>query len=218
MIALIIVCMMGAGVAGMCWALEPLGFRGIHKDWLVQTEAATLVQFSDHILIARFLDETTYETPNSPYSHPNSPTSFVDLHRRFEVVESLKGDFGAGDIAHVGGHVGLYKRDAQGELQFRRQESNTFAADDTYVLFLNRRFARQPPDLDVGIGIWTTTEGLGVARVDSQGRLSFETNTYYRAALKDMDLKPVDGSGAPFELTIDGIRELVATGLSPDQP
>ena len=48
--------------------------------------------------------------------------------------------------------------------------------------------------------------------MDEQGRLSFQTDQFYRNALRDMDLKPVPGSGAPFELTTHDVQRLVALG------
>ena len=46
--------------------------------------------------------------------------------------------------------------------------------------------------------------------MDAQGRLSLQVNSYSRAALNDLGFKPVTGSGAPFELTTNDVRELVA--------
>ena len=207
-----------AGIIGLLWASEPLGLRVTHRDWFVPVDADSLVHFSDHIVIARYLDEAFFKTPNPPHVPSDSPTSLIDVYRRFEVAESLKGNFGPGDTVLVGWSAGYYRRNEKEEGQFVPREAGVFSPGETYVLFLTRYRGRRPPDLVPGPRIWQTRDGLGVARTDSQGRLSFETNTYYRAALKDMGLKPVPGSGAPFELTIDGIRELVATGLSPDQP
>ena len=54
--------------------------------------------------------------------------------------------------------------------------------------------------------------------MDARGHLSFQGNSYYRAALKDLGFKPVTGSGAPFELTTSDVRELVASDyVSPNQ-
>ena len=207
-----------ASVPTMLALSNCLGLRGVHKDWFVAVDAGSLVQFSDQIVIARYLDETFFKTPNAPHLHPSSPASFLDVYRRFEVVEALKGDFGAGDRALVGWEAGYYERDEDEEGEFVPRESRPFSQGETYVLFLTRSVGRRPADLDSGARVWQPRAGLGVARVDSQGQLSFETDAYYRAALKDMDLKPVDGSGAPFELTIDGIRGMVATGPGTGSP
>ncbi len=187
-----------------------MGLRGSHKDWFVAVDAGSLVQFSDHIVIARYLDEAFYKTPNSPDSHPNSTASFIEVYRRFEVAEVLKGDFRNGDTVMVGWKAGYYRRNQDEEGKFVPREVGPFSPGQTYVLFLTPFLGRRPPDLDSGVRVWTPRTGVGIARADSQGRLVFETNAYYRAALKDMGLKPVEGSGAPFELTIDNIRELVS--------
>ena len=49
--------------------------------------------------------------------------------------------------------------------------------------------------MDVGIRIWRTPEGLEVAQSDPEGRLTFQTTRYYQAALNDVGLKPIQGSG-----------------------
>ena len=67
------------------------------------------------------------------------------------------------------------------------------------------------PSGDRAISVWPTPRGLNVAAVDAQGRLSFQTDQYYRNALDDLGFKPVPGSGAPFELTINDVKELVAS-------
>ena len=77
------------------------GLAVTHKDWFVHVAADTLVEYSEHIVVARYQDEALREIPNSS-SYPDSPTSFTDVYRRFEVVESLKGDFEPGDTVYVG--------------------------------------------------------------------------------------------------------------------
>ena len=206
LIAALIVVAVAASAAGLCWASEPLGLRGGHKDWFVQVDATTLVQFTDQIVVARYLDETIYETP-----HPGSPSTFVDVYRGFVVVESLKGDFEAGDIAYVIWSEGYYRRNGNGDLEFVERPAVELTPGEAYVLFLNPSPGGRPAGLDASIRVWRTAEGLVAARIDPNGRLSFKTNAFYRAALADMGLKPVRDSGAPFELTLSGIRELVST-------
>ena len=217
-LAIVIVAALVAFVPTMLALSNCLGLRGVHKDWFVYVDAASLVRHSESIVVARLMDETTFETSNSRYSHPDSPASFVDLHRRFEVIESLKGDHAPGDTVHVVWIVGHYPKSEGAAPELVSRPLLPFSLGETYVLFLDRNLGRRPPTLEPGIIDWKTPDGLGLARPDSDGRLSFETNAFYRAALKDMGLKPVDGSGAPFELTVEGIRQLVASGLSTDQP
>ena len=106
-------------VASLCTVPGWLGLHGSVRDWLVHEEAETLVRDSENIVIGRYADETIYEVPNTPTAHATSPTSFVDVHRRFEVVETLKGSFEAGDAAHAAWNVGYYKR--RQKCQGRRQ-------------------------------------------------------------------------------------------------
>lgn len=207
-IAIVMVAALVAFVPTILALSNCLGLSGTHKDWFVPVDAAALVQFSDHIVIVRYLDETFYKTPNSPHAHSDSPTSFIDVYRRFEVAQSLKGDFGPGDTVLVGWSRGYYERNEDEEGRFVVREAGPFSPGEAYALFLTHYSGRPHPDLAPGARVWQTRTGVGVARVDSQGRLSFETDAYYRAALKDLGLEPVPDSGAPFELTVAGVRAL----------
>ena len=174
------------------------------------------MRYSEHIVIGRYVDETIYEVPNTPPAHVESPTSFVDVYRRFEVLETLKGSFAPGDVAHVAWNVGHYQKRQEDEGQiFIPEQKISLSPGEEYVLFLNRRQGRRPDSMDVKIRVWRTAEGLEVAQTDSEGRLTFQTTRYYQAALNDMGLKPIQGSGgAPFELTVAEIRTLVASPAS----
>ena len=187
------------------------GLAGSHKDWFVHVAADTLVEYSEHIVVARYQDEAVHEIPNSSL-YPNSPTSFTDVYRRFEVVESLKGDFDPGDTVYVGWDVGhTIVNEETGKPEFRSREVPPISEDADYALFLNGRWSRSRHPDDPATGVWQTPQGLDVALVDAQGRLSFQVNGYYRAALKDLGFNPVPGSDATFELTTSDVRELVAS-------
>ncbi len=134
------------------------------------------------------------------------------MYRRFEVVESLKGGFEPGDTVYVGWDVGhTIVNEETGKPEFRPHEVPAMSEDADYALFLNPRWSRSRHPDDRATSVWQTPPGLEVALVDAQGRLSFQVNSYYRAALKDLGFKPVSGSGAPFELTTHDVRKLVAS-------
>ena len=214
-------------VAGLFTVSRWWGLSGSVSDWFVIVEAETLVRSSEHIVIGRYVDETIYEVPNPSTAHVESPTFSVDVYRRFEVLETLKGSFAPGDVAHVAlkgsfapgdvahvaWNVGYYKKRQEDEGQiFIPEQKISLSPGEEYVLFLNRRHGRRPDSMDVKIRVWRTAEGLEVAQTDSEGRLTFQTTRYYQAALNDMGLKPIQGSGgAPFELTVAEIRTLVAS-------
>ena len=200
-------------VAGLFTVSRWWGLSGSVSDWFVIVEAETLVRSSEHIVIGRYVDETIYEVPNPSTAHVESPTFSVDVYRRFEVLETLKGSFEPGDVAHVAWNVGYYKKRQEDEGQiFIPEQKISLSPGEEYVLFLNRRHRRRPDSMDVKIRVWRTAEGLEVAQTDSEGRLTFQTTRYYQAALNDMGLKPIQGSGgAPFELTVAEIRTLVAS-------
>ena len=200
-----------AVVIGILVNPELIGLAGTHKDWLVYVTPGTLVESSEHIVVARYQDETVHEIPNSS-SYPNAPTSFTDVYRRFEVVESLKGGFEPGDTVYVGWAVGYtIVNEETGKPEFRSREVPAISGDADHALFLDRKWSRSRHPDDRATSVWRTPQGLDVALVDAQGRLSFQVNSYYRAALKDLGFKPVPGSGAPFELTTNDVRELVAS-------
>ena len=203
-------------VAGLFTVSRWWGLSGSVSDWFVIVEAETLVRSSEHIVIGRYVDETIYEVPNPSTAHVESPTFSVDVYRRFEVLETLKGSFAPGDVAHVAWNVGYYKKRQEDEGQiFIPEQKISLSPGEEYVLFLDRRHGRRPDSMDVKIRVWRTAEGLEVAQTDSEGRLTFQTTRYYQAALNDMGLKPIQGSGgAPFELTVAEIRTLVASPAS----
>ena len=217
-------------VAGLFTVSRWWGLSGSVSDWFVIVEAETLVRSSEHIVIGRYVDETIYEVPNPSTAHVESPTFSVDVYRRFEVLETLKGSFAPGDVAHVAlkgsfapgdvahvaWNVGYYKKRQEDEGQiFIPEQKISLSPGEEYVLFLNRRHGRRPDSMDVKIRVWRTAEGLEVAQTDSEGRLTFQTTRYYQAALNDMGLKPIQGSGgALFELTVAEIRTLVASPAS----
>lgn len=192
------------------------GLSGRHADWFVSVEAEALVRFSDHIVIARYLDQTVYELPDTLTAGETSRPSSVDVYRRFEVVETLKGSFTPGDVAHVAWNVRHYeKRQNTGNPEYILSEEISLSPGENYVLFLTPRYARRPPTVDVRIRDWRTPEGLEVAHADVQGKLTFQTTRFYQNALKDMGLRPIKGTGgAPFELTVAEIRSLVASQAS----
>ena len=92
-----------------------------------------------------YVDETIYEVPNTPPAHVESPTSFVDAYRRFEVIEMLKGSFAPGDVAHMAWNVGHYqKRPGNEDSEFIPVEAISLSPGENYVLFLDRRHWRRP--------------------------------------------------------------------------
>ena len=96
--------------AGLFTVSRWWGLSGSVSDWFVIVEAETLVRSSEHIVIGRYVDETIYEVPNPSTAHVESPTFSVDVYRRFEVIETLKGSFAPGDVAHVAWNVGHYQK------------------------------------------------------------------------------------------------------------
>lgn len=207
-------CVLAAVAFVIAMAISPgaVGLGGTHKDWFVYVTAEDLVEYSEQIVLARYVDEAVHETPAQSREYAVLQ-SHTDVLRRFEVVESLKGEFETSDTIYVGWSAGYTKVDPETDRrQFMPRVVAPLPEGETYGLFLNSLYSRSRHPDDPETRIWETPDGLEVALVDDQGRFSFQTDQFYRNALKDMGLKPVAGSGAPFELTTRDVERLVASG------
>ena len=214
----IVACILAAIGAATWFVVAGLGGTHIHKDWFVYVTAEDLVEHSEVIVLARYIDEALHEIPD-PSRDPTIVQSHRDVYRRFEVVESLKGDFQPGDSVYVGWSAGYARVDRiSGTEQFIPRVVRPLARGEIYGLFLNLQYSRSRHPDDPQTRIWQTPRGLEVAMVDDRGGFAFQIDQMYRNALRDMDLKPVGRLGTPFELTIHDVRRLVASGSGkPDQ-
>lgn len=207
-------CVLAALALVIAMVISPgaVGVSGTHKDWFVYVTSEDLVEHSEHIVLARYLDEAIYEIPN-PSQDYDVVQSHTDVYRRFEVVESFKGSFEPGDTIFVGWSAGYTKAGPDpGRRQFMPRVVAPLAQGEIYGLFLDLRYSRSRHPDEPETRIWETPRGLEVAVVDDRSRFAFLTDQLYRNALKDMRLKPVSGLGTPFELTIDEVWRLVASG------
>lgn len=188
------------------------GLGGTYKDWFVHVTSENLVERSEQIVPAGYADEAVYEIPNPSGEHA-VVQSHTSVYWRFEVVDSLKGDFESGDSVYVGWSAGYIRAGLEtGRRQFMPRVIAPLAQGENYGLFLNLRHSRSRHPDDPDTRIWETPSGPGGNLADGQGRLSFQTDQFYRNALKDRDLKPVTGLGSPFELTTHDEQRLVASG------
>ena len=207
-------CVLAALALVIAMVISPgaVGVGGTHKDWFVYVTPEDLVEHSEHIVLGRYLDEAIYEIPN-PSGDYVAIQSHTDVYRWFEVVESFQGSFEPGDTIYVGWSAGYTRAGADpGRRQFIPRVVAPLAQGEIYGLFLNLRHSRSRHPDEPETRIWETPDGLEVALVDERGRFSFQTDQYYRNALRDMGLKPVTGSGAPFELTTHDVQRMVASG------
>ena len=207
-------CVLAALAFVIAMAISPgtVGLGGTHKDWFVHVTAENLVAYSEQIVLARYVEEAVYEIPNTSLDY-GAVQSHADVYRRFDVVESFKGSYELGDTVYVGWSAGYTKIDPETDRrEFMPRVVAPLLEGETYGLFLNSLYSRSRHPDDPEIRIWETPDGLEVALVDDQGRFSFQTDQFYRNALKDMALKPVPGSGALFELTTYDVERLVASG------
>ena len=207
-------CVLAALALVIAMVISPgaVGVGGTHKDWFVYVTPEDLVEHSERIVLARYADEAVYEIPN-PSGDYAAIQSHTDVYRWFEVVESFQGNFKPGDTIYVGWSAGYTRAGPDpGRRQFIPRVVAPLAQGEIYGLFLNLRHSRSRHPDEPETRIWETPDGLEVALVDERGRFSFQTDQYYRNALRDMGLKPVTGSGAPFELTTRDVQRMVASG------
>ena len=78
-------------VAGLCTVSRWWGLSGSVSDWFVHVEADTLVRRSDHIVIARYMDEEIHVIPDTSTAGATSPTSLdVYTTELTPLLKSLK--------------------------------------------------------------------------------------------------------------------------------
>ena len=130
------------GLIAILVILGMIGRGGTHNDWFVHVAPDTLVEYSQHIVVARCVEETVHEIPNSA-SDPPAVKSFTDVFRRFEVVESLKGGFAPGDTIYVAWDAGYTITSPEtGAPIFNPRPVAPLSKDENYALFLNRRISQ----------------------------------------------------------------------------
>ena len=201
-------------LAGLVVVPQMMWGGGSHGSWLIHIEAETLVESSDRIVVATYVDGRTESISKGDDAEGNSKGSITERFRRFTIVEVLKGEGASGDTLHVVATEGNTLRFADG----KRMENEYGVADlktgDEYVLFVEGR--SRPAGYPSGYGdvLWISPGEPNLAKVDADGRLTFLATDVYRDLVDEGGLTPVSGSAAPFELTKEGIKQLVA-GSSP---
>ena len=147
-----------AAIGAVVWVvINPslTGLGGTHKDWFVHVTPENLVEYSLHIVLARYVDEAIHEIPN-PSQGYDVVQSHTDVYRRFEVVESLKGDFEPGDTIYVGWSAGYTRIDPETERrQFIPRAVAPLAQGEIYGLFSEPAALEIAPpgrDGDQGLG------------------------------------------------------------------
>ncbi|MEX0763181.1 MAG: hypothetical protein WD208_09380 [Dehalococcoidia bacterium] len=163
-----------------------------------------IVSDSDRIVAARFV-EAEQQTIEEDTTGDGSPDSqFMEVFSRFVITQSFKGSALAGDeMVVVTGHdpYSGRVRDSEGVV-------HEFVEGQEYVLFLygRRRPLNYPPDY--GNIVWSHTGEPGIATVEN-GQMHFLATQRYMDYMSTMGLQSAStDSVAPFELSLDGLREM----------
>ncbi len=102
-IAVILGSMAAVGIVlGALIVLRFMLYGGGGSEWPDYFSADQLVNDSDGITIARYLDETTYVVPIVSAADGLPHGSVTEIVRRFGVIESLKGEIRDGETIYVG--------------------------------------------------------------------------------------------------------------------
>ena len=179
---------------------------GSEDDWADYTSADALVNDSDRIIIARYLDESLHVKPEISAATGEEHGSVSHLFRRFEVVESLKGSATIGETTFVAFTTGYTTKLDNGESEFTAFEVVALVPRQEYALFLYGVPRKEGYPAQYGETLWATTGEPGIASVDQSGGLSFKSSERY----KNEQGLGVD-TGAPFVLSKDQIRSIMST-------
>ena len=160
---------------------------------------------SERIVLAKYLGGKTHVIDRKNAYDGTVLGDITLLVRRFENIESLKGDAGPGDLTYVAVETAdsLFGWKMANDIEYVR-----LSVGEDYLLFLRAIPSRQEyNDLYEGV-VWAHESQPSIAQIDPDtGKLQFKTTRTYRNAVNVLP-----ASGAPFELNIEQILELVSTG------
>ena len=181
--------------------------------WNDYVRAAPLVEQSDRIVLAEYLDSTTYEIPEVSPVDGVTHRSVTEEYRRFRVSESLKGSAEADEVVYAVWTAGYTEGIGPGEAtEFFAYETVTLETGQEYVLFMHSLPVAPGYPTKYGDVVWTIVGEPGVAIVGSEGRLSFKASERYKNGVDDGGHERPVGSAAPFELTKAELIELIGGG------
>ena len=194
-------------VVGALIVLRFMPYGGQSGEWPDYFSADQLVNDSDRIIIARYLDETSYVVPAISAADGLPHGSVTEIVRRFEVIESLKGAIKGGETTYVVVTAGYTQKLHNGRSKFHAYDVIRLSSGQEYVLFLVA-FPRRPEfPARYGEVVWARSGEPGIAMMEPSGNLRFMTTGRFK---KENRSRLRDVSAAPFELTKEQIRSLVS--------
>jgi hypothetical protein len=167
-------------------------------EWPDYFSISELVEDSDAIVVARFVDEEREVVELRSPTVSTSGATRTDLIRSYEVVETIKGN-------GIGSEVRVWSSEGIEDVEGIRSQGFDVAGvepDTLYVLFL-KRFAREREP------IWGRTGEPELAEI-IDGDLRFISSDRYvhEAEERGLDMA-TSASRAPFAVTLDELRMLV---------
>ena len=181
--------------------------------WNDYVRAAPLVEQSDRIVLAEYLDSTTHEISEVSPVDGVAHRSVTEEYRRFRVSESLKGSAEADEVVYAVWTAGYTEGIGPGEAtEFFAYETVTLETGQEYVLFMHSLPVAPGYPTKYGDVVWTIVGEPGVAVVSSEGRLSFKASERYKNGVDNAGHERPVGSAAPFELTKAELIELIGDG------
>ena len=181
--------------------------------WNDYVRAAPLVEQSDRIVLAEYLDSTTHEISEVSPVDGVAHRSVTEEYRRFRVSESLKGSAEADEVVYAVWTAGYTEGIGAGEAtEFFAYETVTLETGQEYVLFMHSLPVAPGYPTKYGDVVWTIVGEPGVAVVSSEGRLSFKASERYKNGVDNAGHERPVGSAAPFELTKAELIELIGDG------
>ena len=184
-----------------------LGFNPFYRssgDYESYGDAEALVNSSVRIVFAEYLGGKTHVIDRKNAHDGTVLGDITLLVRRFKIIESLKGDAGAGEITYVAVETAdsLFGWKMANSIEYVQ-----LSVGENYLLFL--RAVPSWPEFESQYGgvVWAHEFEPSIAQVDPDtGNLRFKTTKRYQN-----DRGVLSPSGAPFQLNREEILELVST-------
>lgn len=208
LIALLVMAAIVGILAGLVVIPRMMWGGGSVASWLIHVEAETLVEGSDRILIAKYVDDRKENILKGTDADGESKGSISERFRQFTVVEVLKGAGSADDTLYVVTTESSTLRFADGKSSDSDYEVLGLKGDVDYVLFLEGVDRPDGYPSDYGDVLWTSPGEPNIAEIGVDGKLSFLATQVYQDMIADAGLTHVPGSAAPFELTMADIKRM----------
>ncbi len=182
---------------------DPVSFGDTARDY---DEAGKLVQDSDRIVFARYLGETSHVVGLLNAYDDSSVGDLTLMVQTFETVESFKGDSSVGDMTYVAVEAAESYDWSDGTNDIARVQ---LSEDEDYVIFLRPVPAWSEFNGQYGGSVWAYVGRPGIAQIQSgSGNLQFKATDEYK---RHWDV--LADSDAPFQLSKQGIIDLVSSGM-----